>query len=842
MNLKKLVPRGRVFFPKYVCINNPRLALLYYLIVIIIMGIAVFTQVLNRTYVSYRSVSANAYVTTWMLQRPFGEIYAASVADQQKPHCLNPGASDYEYGIVDFTGIQCAPLCSASSTGTCITPGELYDVTYGSDIFIPTIFKEEYNGTARSYFVPAVENRSIAFTHSYMVEEVTDKLHESKEVRTGHSSDTTAEERDQLLTVLLDRDGKEARRWQPGEVIEMNLADVFENALLIEFSADISRLQLDDKYTRVEEGIIDDLSDSGVSVRVTGAEIFVDLEYTNEGSCTGGVGQASSTPIDQHNGKVCCMSIKALRHWQTRRIDNVLDINGVAKLRAYNGIHVSFRTSGRFSHYDPVAILSSVTTLLIWYQIPSFVILLIINSVLGKLSEVYSRVIYQSMTIKEAVTGLGTRLIGHSSAYLDNAETKSEGITKMRMVERFRLIFQDSDELDDGEIVKLVDYIHNSMTGQGDVESDRNVLVENFCLSATSNEPLGFKSIVHIFDKDRRLGFIENVFNDQAIQAIRMKQIEEEEQAHGQGRFTEVQEAPSEARSTDEHSQLDTVGRMLLKLKARHQRLTDKVDKTLREADKTLTKEADTLFDHRRRELAAQGAPESRPPAKMASGATYHGDWVGNTRHGYGTEIWPDGATYEGQWAAGRLHGHAVYRQPNGAKYAGQWINGKQHGKGVHVSESGAKYDGQFQHGLKNGKGKIYLVDGSTYEGEVVDNNMHGPGYYEWVDGKSYKGEWVNNLMHGEGTYTFNDGCEYTGQYRDNEKHGHGVFRWPDGKRYEGQYMNNKRSGEGVFIMPDGTRIVGTWKDGKQDGAGKVISPSGKEQKAKWDMGILVQS
>jgi len=830
------LPRGRVYFPKFVCINNPRLALLYYVVLIIVFGI--FALRINQQYLGHDDVNTEVFITTWKLPRPLADIQAAQTVDMASPHCTNPGSSDYAFGGVSYTGMTCAPVCAPGASQPCVAPGELFHVSSGGSLFIPTIFREELvdpassNITVTNHFVPGVEGARVAFSHQYTVATASNAVVESEVTKQGHSSDSSIDEGDQVLTVLLSRDGTEARRWAAGEAISMTLADVMANAKLQEYSDDVSRLDLDSKYTRVDEDIIDDLGDTGVSVRVTGASIYVDLHYTNQGTCTWGTGY---TPVAiAHSGKVCCMTIKAIRHWVSRKVDSVLDMNGQSKIRKYNGFSLEFRTSGAFSFVDFRQVFDLVTDMLIWYQIPGFIILFFIITVLGQLSAVYHRVIHQSMSIREAVTGLGSRLVGHSSAFLDVAESRTDGIDKMRMIERFRLIFQDNEELDDDEIVKLVDYIHNSMTGvdQADAESTKKIEMQHFCLSATSSEPLSFASITNIFDKDRALNCIENIFNDDTIQAIRREHFEE---------AIEEEEQP-DSRGWNEHSELDSVSKTLLKQKARYQRLAEKVHSTMGTAEKTLARDQDSLFEHRRQELVRQGKPESRAPVKMPSGATYHGDWVGNTRHGYGTEIWPDGTAYEGQWAAGRLHGHAIYRQPNGAKYAGQWINGKQHGKGTHVSESGAKYEGQFQHGLKNGKGRIYLVDGSTYDGEVVDNNMHGPGYYEWIDGKTYRGEWVNNLMHGTGTYTFSDGCVYTGQYRDNEKHGHGVFRWPDGKRYEGQYVNNKRSGNGIFIMPDGTRIEGTWKDGKQDGPGTVTAPNGKVQTARWDEGVLLQA
>jgi len=413
------------------------------------------------------------------------------------------------------------------------------------------------------------------------------------------------------------------------------------------------------------------------------------------------------------------------------------------------------------------------------------------------------------------------------------------------MLQRLRVVLSKSENLDDGEIQMLVNFIHSGLLKNSrDSGKKGNVDMEAFCIACASNEPLSFASLVTVFDRDRKLGLLERFFKDQTISAIRKgKFVSDAMPEECDALDTGKTQRTGQARS---HSQLETLVCTNRKQAAAFERIRHKFVTTLGLSAETLDKQEEHLFELRRQDLASRGKAEAQPPVKLSSGATYHGEWIGKTRHGYGIETWPDGSTYEGTWEAGRVHGHAIFRQPNGAKYEGQWKCGKQHGEGVHISENGAKYEGQFQHGMKNGQGSIFLADGSTYTGEVVDNMMHGPGEYEWIDGKSYKGEWSNNLMHGHGVYQYvEDGVHkgtYEGQYRNNAKNDHGIFRWAEGKIYEGQYLNNKRSGTGVFKMPDGTKITGTWKDGKQHGPGCVTAPSGRMRKARWDMGVLVQS
>jgi hypothetical protein len=41
---------------------------------------------------------------------------------------------------------------------------------------------------------------------------------------------------------------------------------------------------------------------------------------------------------------------------------------------------------------------------------------------------------------------------------------------------------------------------------------------------------------------------------------------------------------------------------------------------------------------------------EERSEVVFKNGAVYKGQWIGEKKHGFGVQIWPDGARYEGYW------------------------------------------------------------------------------------------------------------------------------------------------------------------------------------------------
>lgn len=42
---------------------------------------------------------------------------------------------------------------------------------------------------------------------------------------------------------------------------------------------------------------------------------------------------------------------------------------------------------------------------------------------------------------------------------------------------------------------------------------------------------------------------------------------------------------------------------------------------------------------------------------EFSNGLKYEGEWLGNVRHGFGTQIWPDGAKYVGYWEDNKASG-----------------------------------------------------------------------------------------------------------------------------------------------------------------------------------------
>lgn len=211
---------------------------------------------------------------------------------------------------------------------------------------------------------------------------------------------------------------------------------------------------------------------------------------------------------------------------------------------------------------------------------------------------------------------------------------------------------------------------------------------------------------------------------------------------------------------------------------------------------------------------------EKRPLVELQDKITYEGEWLGDNKHGYGIQRWPDGAVFEGNFVNGTANGYGVFIHTDGDKYEGEWQNDRAHGHGTYTHSDGSKYVGEWKNDKKHGKAIESWVDGSNFEGSYAYGLKQGFGRFSWHDGSKYIGNFDANQINGYGIYYWNDGRVYTGYWLKNHMFGYGKFDWTDHRCYEGQYINDKKDGDGKFTWPDGRAYIGQWKSGKQHGIG----------------------
>jgi len=225
-------------------------------------------------------------------------------------------------------------------------------------------------------------------------------------------------------------------------------------------------------------------------------------------------------------------------------------------------------------------------------------------------------------------------------------------------------------------------------------------------------------------------------------------------------------------------------------------------------------------------------------PFVFASGATYNGEWRGNTRHGSGRQDWLEGASYEGCWAEDKPHGRGRFTHENGDIYIGEWKAGAAHGCGVHYQNSQKTiYHGDWFMDSKDGFGVETWKNGTKYLGEFRRGEKQGHGTFIWPDGSVFNGGWVRDAIKGFGCYVASDGRSSKGGWRKSVLDGAGVSLWQHGVKYSGQYTLDRKDGFGIVYWPDGLKYQGFWLRGLRHGAGGFVSKNGAMTEAAFHNG-----
>lgn len=229
-------------------------------------------------------------------------------------------------------------------------------------------------------------------------------------------------------------------------------------------------------------------------------------------------------------------------------------------------------------------------------------------------------------------------------------------------------------------------------------------------------------------------------------------------------------------------------------------------------------------------------ATEPRPIFTLRDGGSYHGEWRGNDRHGFGIQYWADGASYKGEWDCSTAHGKGTMTHVDGDTYSGEWRHNVAHGLGVYTHRDASTgrcvtYHGQWAKDLQCGFGVEKWEDRSVYQGQFKAGHKDGVGCYTWPDGSEYTGSFAENSISGPGAFKGpkvggntsdeEDHKSFAGQWRRSKIHGIGEYSWPDGRRYWGIYQDGKKHGFGVFMYADERRYEGFWVVGKQHGEGQ---------------------
>jgi hypothetical protein len=160
-------------------------------------------------------------------------------------------------------------------------------------------------------------------------------------------------------------------------------------------------------------------------------------------------------------------------------------------------------------------IFNKLSQLLVFFGATKQIVFLFAITALGVVSKVYKGFVYQKIALGKETCGMAARLTSHTSTFVE-LKDNAHGISEERLLRRFKRIFEHNKEIDDSEIRRLVNFVYSRMA-----KHDKDGIdVQDFSQACTHGEALHFKTLVELFDADRKKGFLERTFAGPTIRKL----------------------------------------------------------------------------------------------------------------------------------------------------------------------------------------------------------------------------------------------------------------------------------------------------------------------------------
>lgn len=486
-------PALSITFPKSVRIENSRLTILYWFLATGALAFVGFNCWVSSGYLVFAQPDGRFqyWPTSWAIDD--ASAAAINEAESQAEYCTDP--KKYEYCFdkncsFSSQGSRCMDICTSEVFDDCLeTPERFIKETGG--LFFPTFFQEleikyepdsdsskpQRRTTSRTRTVKGVEDMGIEFTHEYTVNSPT----QSREQ--GSS-------REEVLTILRDASGNELDRWLPGTTVTLQLKKMFEYA-----GVDLNKVEpeLGKNFLEGAE------HPEGVLTRMAGTQIFLEMSYHNPWAYS----------VKDWYGPVAILTITCQPSWSSNPQLQVFNANGSLRHRYYQGIRVTFTSKGRFAWVSMDQIISVMTSILVFIGVAKKIVFIFTVRCLGIVSSVYDGFLYQRVRLSRECCALAARLCSHTSTFVE-LKDRDLGISKARLKRRFQRVFGHAEELDAHEVDRFVEFVYGHMKKMG--AADQSVDVEGFVKACSYGESLDVRTMISIFDADRRKTLLEKTF------------------------------------------------------------------------------------------------------------------------------------------------------------------------------------------------------------------------------------------------------------------------------------------------------------------------------------------
>lgn len=538
-------------FPKHVVIVNQRLSLFYYFwmsVMFVLLTVMFFGfEQYSKEIPLAGHVQVNLWPTGLAGPGAVERIMSTALENFQKPFCQRPQDFDFWWDASwKYTNHTCASFCVTASQTDCLSsldtfigegPSQILLTTQIEKTFVPKVVGGSAPETQR-FFVPTTEALSVGFAYSFDLP--LEKVQTSRmrwllgswqwlgpKTLTGSSSEN-------VLTVTVDDQGKPIKAVRPS-----SSSPVLSVSDLLTMAGKPNGL---DSFAGHENAMPNAAHKAGPLTRISGATLA--LEVNCYESHRGDIAHLLEGSWD---GPACYVGVRDGNKWYswssaTRR-EAAEDTAGAKgeNLYLYHGLRVIGKGDGMFKVIDINNIYLNIVSFMVLMGLPKALILFFTITFLGHFSKIYKGVIEEEFSIVEQVGGMATRLMSNSATFVDLEASGSDGggsgITKGRMRERLRESLKHrGGRLDRDEVESFVNFCFRAVSSNNigkkrirpsksfllgalgasetdgdDVHKD-HIDIDCFSKACASLDKIRFEAVVKLFDRDRRVRFLESVF------------------------------------------------------------------------------------------------------------------------------------------------------------------------------------------------------------------------------------------------------------------------------------------------------------------------------------------
>eukprot|EP00746_Dinoflagellata_sp_MGD_P057435 gnl/MRDRNA2_/MRDRNA2_24733_c0_seq1.p1 gnl/MRDRNA2_/MRDRNA2_24733_c0~~gnl/MRDRNA2_/MRDRNA2_24733_c0_seq1.p1 ORF type:complete len:701 (+),score=119.23 gnl/MRDRNA2_/MRDRNA2_24733_c0_seq1:110-2212(+) len=495
-----------VYFPKTVMIENSRLAVLYYIIAAGAVFLVLNSFVTSQAYLTSGNIKGQVFF--WAMDWDIHDRIAATINEESADLDVCRHPQKYEFCADPacawrYENLHCIDICTEDQHDSCVEKHERFTKTENG-LFFPTYYDEtavlhsvqgERTVIKEHIIIKGVEEMAVGFDHEYIVET-------KGQLERGGSS--PSEQDTGVLTILQDDDGNLVDSWKPHEPVAIAL-----KVLLSVAGVSLDDLNLNAGTNHKPGAGISE----GVLMRISGLQLSVEMSYRNK-----------RRHKEDWNGPVCYIAVRATKQWTSKPKVDALDQYGSSRLRYYYGVQVQFSTAGSFGWVDPgyltQSILNLITQVFVMIGVAQKAVFFIAMYLLGYLSKVYGRYVYQQVCLGRECEGLAARLVSFSETF-HSIRDVSHGVTERRIFRRFKKIFKYHEELESKEIMRIAKVFFNTMAEEVPHEVHGPIInMQEFSQACCANEALTFDLLAGIFDADRKRSIMESCFEDDSIRRL----------------------------------------------------------------------------------------------------------------------------------------------------------------------------------------------------------------------------------------------------------------------------------------------------------------------------------